>query len=539
MGCASIPPAPVLQPRPVQDTYFGTTVTDRFRFMENVKSDPQVQAWFQGQAQHARAVLDSIPGRKPLLDRLVQLSNAATTRITDVSAVPGEIFYEQRKSGENQFKLYARAGWKAPERLLFDPDTQKGKDSQPVAINYYSPSPDGRYLAIGVSPGGSENAVIRVIEVATGRDTGLTISGGRFGGIAWRDDETGFFYNQLKQRPAGAAATLLYQDSQVRYHHLGADPANDPVVFGTAAPGGVPVTSEQMPFLATDYGSPNIYAMLQDGVRPEVSLYVTTLAALDAGKPAWRKLFTFEDGVEDFAVHGDDLYLLTHQDAPRFKLLYTHVSAPDLARARVVIPPGQAVLKATFAARDALYIERLDGGIDRLQRLAYSPGATPREIDLPLQGTIGDMVVNARLGGVALHLTSWTDAGGYYALDPDTGKITDTLLQPHGPFDQPGNLVAEEVRVPASDGVLIPLSIVYQKGLKLDGSNPCWLEAYGAYGMADEPGFGPALLAWYERGGIYVVAHVRGGGAFGEEWHLAGQKKTKPNTWNDLIACAQ
>jgi prolyl oligopeptidase len=538
-GCASVPDAPFAQPRPVTDTYFGTTVTDPYRYFENVKEDPQVQAWFKGQAEHARAVLDSIPGRQALLDQLLELSNAVTARVTDVSAVPGRVFYEQRKSGENQFKLYARDGWNAPERLLFDPDVLQGKDGPPAAINYFSPSPNGRYVVVGVSPGGSEDATIRVIDGGTGADTGLAIVRGRYGGIAWRDDESGFYYNQLKERPADAPPTLLYQDSQVRFHHLGDDPAQDPVVFGTAVPGGVPITPEQTPYVATDYGSPYAYAIVQDGVRNEVALYVESLKALDAGKAAWQKVFDFDDLITDFTVHGADLYVLTHKDAPRFKLLHTKVRAPDLARAEVLIPPGAAVLKTSYAARDALYVERLDGGINRLQRIAYTPGARPQEIELPLQGTIGDVVVNSRLDGVQMYLTSWTNAGGYYSFDPATGKIADTMLQPHGPYDQPTDLVAEEVRVPSHDGVMVPLSIVYKKGLKLDGSNPCWLEAYGAYGMVDDAGFGPAMLAWYERGGIYALAHVRGGGAFGEEWHLAGQKLTKPNTWKDLMAAGE
>ena len=138
-----------------------------------------------------------------------------------------------------------------------------------------------------------------------------------------------------------------------------------------------------------------------------------------------------------------------------------------------------------------------------------------------------------------MHLASWTDVGGYYAYDPATNQTTDTHLQPRGPYDQPGDLVAEEVRVRAPDGVMVPLSIIHKKGMVLDGTNPCWLEAYGSYGIVDTPYFSPIFLPWYEHGGIYAVAHVRGGGAFGEEWHLAGQKLNKPNTWRDLIACAQ
>jgi prolyl oligopeptidase len=161
------------------------------------------------------------------------------------------------------------------------------------------------------------------------------------------------------------------------------------------------------------------------------------------------------------------------------------------------------------------------------------------EIDLPVKGSIDDVVVDPRFNGVKFLLGSWTDTGGYYVFDPITGQTTDTHLQPRGPDDQPADLVSEEVKVPSHDGVLVPMSIIHKKGIKLDGTNPCWLTAYGSYGVVDTPVFSPVYLAWYERGGIFAEAHVRGGGAYGEEWHKAGQKLTKPNTWKDLIACGQ
>jgi prolyl oligopeptidase len=538
-GCESIPPAPVAAPKPVVDTYYGQSVTDPFRYFENVKSDPDVLAWFKGQAAHTRAVLDSIPGRQGLYDEMLKYSNAAPNRVTDVSEVPGRIFYEERKSGENQFKLYTRAGWDGEEKLLLDPDLLKGTDGQPVAINFYAPSPLGKYVAVGVSHGGSENASIRVIDVESGKDLGLTIKEARFGFVGWRDDETGFYYNQLKLRPGTPDPTLLYQDSQIRYHQLGADLANDPFVFGTAAPGSPTIAPEKIPQLGLEYGDPNVYGVVVDGVEPEIAVYVTTYAALDAGQPNWRKLIDFSDGVTSFVPHGDDLYVITQQNAPRFKVLHTKISAPDFAHADVVVPPGEAVVESLAEAQDGIYITLLDGGINRLQRVAYTPGAKPEEVELPLKGSILEMATDKRLDGAALRLTAWTDVGGYYYFNPATHQTTDTHLQPKGPYDQPAGLVSEEVRVRAPDGVMIPMSIIHLKDVKLDGSNPCWVEAYGSYGIVDDVYFSPIYLPWYEHGGVYAVAHVRGGGAFGEEWHLAGQKLNKPNTWRDLIACSQ
>ncbi len=538
-GCTSVPAQQKAKPQPVQDTYFGTTVTDPYRYFESIKTNPEVQAWFKAQATHTRAVLDSIPGRQKIYQELVKYSNSAPARVTDVVAVPGRIFYEERKSGENQFKLYTRAGWEGPEQLLLDPDTLKGADGAPVAINFYAPSPNGKYLAVGVSHGGSENATIRVLETATGKDQGLAIERARFGFVAWHDDENGFYYNQLKERPANADATLLYQDSQIRLHILGTDAAKDPFVFGTAASHGAAIAPEKIPMLALQYGDPRVYGLVVDGVAREIAVYASTLAALDAGQPEWKKVFDTSADVIDFATQGDELYVLTHKDAPRFKLLRTKLSAPNLEQAEAVIPAGEPVLESLAHAQDGIYVTLLDGGIERIQKIAFTPEAKPQEVDLPLKGSVGDLTSNTRLPGVAMRLTSWTDVGGYYAYTPSTGQTVDTHLQPRGPYDQPGDLVAEEVRVKSHDGVMVPLTVIHKKDMPFNSANPCWLDAYGAYGMVDNPYFSPAYLPWYEHGGVYAMAHVRGGGAYGEEWHVAGQKLTKPNTWKDLIACAQ
>jgi len=514
---------PLAKAKPALDNYYGTTVNDPFRYFENIKTDTEVQAWFKAQAEHTRAVLDSIPGRQGLFEEMQKLSNGAPARVTDVSEVPGRIFYEARKAGENQFKLYTRAGWAAEEKLLLDPDTLKGADGAPTAINFYAPSPNGRYVAVGVSRGGSENAVIRVLEVATGRDLGFVIDEARFGYVGWNDDENSFYYNQLKKRPANADPTLLYVDSQIRFHQLGTDVAQDPVVFGSEAPGAPKIAPEKIPFLDLEFGDPNVYGIVADGVEQEIIVYATSHASLDAGKPEWRKLFDLTDEVTGFVVHGDDLFLLTHKDAPRFKILHTKASAPDLAHAEVVIAPGEPVVQGLAAAHDGLYVTLLDGGIELLQSVAYTAGARPHEIDLPLKGSLGDMTINTRLDGAKMHLTSWIDVGGYYAYDPATGQTTDTHLQPRGPYDQPGDLVAEEVRVRSHDGVMVPMSVIHKKNITLDGSNPCLLEAYGSYGIVDDPYYSPIYQPWFEHGGVYAVAHVRGGGAFGEEWHVAGQ----------------
>ena len=238
------------------------------------------------------------------------------------------------------------------------------------------------------------------------------------------------------------------------------------------------------------------------------------------------------------AVRGDDLYLLTYKGAPRYKIMRIDARQPNLAAAQTVVPSSEAVITDMAEAKDALYVQLMDGGIGRMLRISNGPDANPERIALPFDGRIFTSA-DPRLPGVLLDAVSWTRAFKVYAYDPKSAVVSDTGIQPAGPFDDPTNLESEEVKVPSHDGVLVPLSIVHKKGLKLDETNPTLVEGYGGYGSSIKPYFAPMELAWYDLGGVNATCHVRGGGEYGEDWHLAGKGATKPNTWLDFIACAQ
>jgi prolyl oligopeptidase len=261
--------------------------------------------------------------------------------------------------------------------------------------------------------------------------------------------------------------------------------------------------------------------------------------AVGKSNSEWRKVADLSDQVADIAINGDDLYLLTFKNAPRYKIVRTNAPEPDLPSAETIVPAGEAVVKAMVAAQDALYVQLLDGGISRLLRVPYGGKAEVERVVLPFEGSILQIAADPRVPGTLLTMTSWTKAPRIYAYDAQTKQVTDTRLQPPGPYDDSANLEAVEVKIPSHDGVLVPLSIVHARGLKLDGSHPTHLTGYGAYGYSQNPTFSPFLLALYERGGVYATCHVRGGGEYGEEWHLAGKGPTKPNTWRDFIACAE
>ncbi len=533
------PTAPV---RIVVDDYYGNKIEDPYRYMEDLQNS-EVQAWFKAQNDYTRSVLGHISGRDALLKRIKELDESAAERVSDIRRLPGEqYFYQKRLASEDMSKLYTRTGLSGQQRLLVDPVKLTASGSPSHVINYYNPSLDGSYVAYGESPGGSEDAVIHIVDVRTGHESGETIDRGWWGWPLWLPDNRSFFHNRLQKMLPGMPATERELKSKVYLHVVGTDPEKDPPVFGYDVSPNVKIVPTDLPIVFFSPASPTYaFGIVNHGVRPEITAYVAPIPSPITAPFRWRKLFDVEDGVVNLEAHGDDVFLITHKDALRYKVVRMSISKPDLAHAVVVVPETEAVVRNIVTAADASYVQTLDGGLGKVQRIPFSgPNkGVAQQIALPLQGQVWFDASDPRVDGVLLGMTTWTKASSDYAYDPRTNRVSETTLVPHGPFDSPQDIVSEEVKVPSYDGTLIPLSIVHRRDMKLDGSNPTLLEGYGAYGITLDPWFDPTYLAWIERGGIMAVAHVRGGGEYGEGWHLAGKLLTKHNTWRDFIASAQ
>ena len=536
-GWATPPGPPAAPVEVVTNTYFGTAIADPYRYLENL-SDPKVMAWLKAQNDYTHSVLDRIPGREALLARIQELDNAVNARVDDVRRQPdGRYFYLKRLPRDNTFKLYVREGLTGRETLLCDPEKFARAAGKPFAINYYEPSWDGNHVACGLSAGGSEDAAIHMLETATGKEVDKPIDRAQYGGVSWRPDGKSFFYNRLQKMEPGMPETERYQKSRVYLHVIGADADQEPPVFGCDVSSRVTMDPADDPFINTVPGSPYVLGSIEHGTRQELTVYVAPLTAVGKPNTPWKKVCDVGDDVTDFAVKGKEIFLLTHQVASRFKIIATTLARPDLASARTVVPAGDAVITGLAVAKDALYVQLRDGGIGRLLRVSASGKAGL--VKLPFDGSVSLTAMDSRLPGAWLDMGTWTKAGQIYEYDPRTEKITNTGLQPLGKFDAPDDLESVEVKARSDDGAMIPLSIIYKRGIKLDGSNPALLWGYGAYGISEDPVYGPVLLAWYEKGGVFAVAHIRGGGEYGEDWYKGGYKQTKPNTWKDFIACAK
>lgn len=530
---ASGPPAAPKQE--VADTYFGTVIPDPYRWMERpVPQNPEFRRWLEGQNAYTRGVLDRIPGRAELAARIQQLNDAGVA--AGALAVEGNRwFYLKIQPGVDNPKLYVREGSTGAERLLVDPNALDAPGGSHFSIDYLIPSPGGRLLAYGLSLGGSERTVLHLLDVASGRVLPDSITRAQFPAVSWTDDGRSFFYNRLSEAGDSNPAER-YRYSRAYRHVVGTPAERDAEWLGAGTAPSVPVGPDDFPVIISTPGSAHLIAIVGHGVRNEATLYTARKSAGGGPGTPWRLAADTGDAVTSFALAGEELYLLTHKDAPRFKVVRTRAGAPDIRTAAVIVPASRAVIQAIGAAKDALYVQEMEGGLGRVTRVPY--GGRPARLKLPFDGAADQMVTDPTRAGTVFRLQSWTHSPLWYGYDPRTGTVRDTRLVPPYPVDFSGaESVETEARAP--DGTMVPLSIVYPRGLRRDGSHPALLEGYGAYGISFPPFFRPSLLAWLERGGVYAVAHVRGGGEFGEEWHLAGKLGTKANTWRDFIASAE
>ena len=530
----SLPAAPPV--RDVTDTYFGVAVPDPYRYMEDMKN-AEVAAWMKAQADYARAYFKRIPGRDELYKEIERRGDAVASRVFDVRLVGDKVYYQKRLANENIPKLYVRDGFAGAERLLVDPELVKNDDGTHSSIDYYAPSPDNRYVATGISPAGSEASVLRIIDVATGKPLADTIDRAQYAAPSWLPDGR-LMYARLQKLAPNAPVTDKYQHQRVYVHTIGEDPDRDLLLFGTGASPLVEVDPAELVQAVALPGSRYVVGLVINGVQRELRIHIAPIASIDGAKTPWTTVTTRDDDVNDWALVGDDLYLMSHKGAPRFKVLRTSAAKPDLKSAAVVLPAGTAVVTGIASSSDAVYVRKMNAGMSELWRL---PRATlkPERIALPYLGDIETMSTDPRRRDIAFDLGGWTRSGGVYRYDPASAKVVDTKLQPQGPYDAPANLESRMVQCKAADGTQVPMSLVYRKGVKLDGSNPTILYGYGAYGISMTPFYRPTWLPWFDRGGVFAVAHVRGGGEWGEDWYKGGYKATKPNTWRDAIACAE
>ncbi len=514
------------------DTYFGKTYHDPYRWLENLK-DQEVEAWFKAQGELTDGLLARIPGRDALAREWVALDQLKPAAYSSISYEHGRVFYKKTLGGENVGKLYFRDGWDGPEKLLFDPATFKPGVTS--TLQTIVPSFDGKHVALGISQGGAEISEIRVIDVARA-DLLPDAIDWSYGPMGWTLDSSGFFYDSGK---AGDPQSVEFHlNRKTRLHRLGNAPGADADFFSNESNPELGLSPEESPNAFIDESYPYYIVGDVGTAQSEMRMYYAPISELKSKKIKWNVLCQSSDNlVRGFTFHGQFVYAITHTGAPKYKVVRTDAKHPDWEHAETVVAEGPDSIQSLTKCRHYLLIVYSNGVVGRLVKYDQATGKSS-EIKLPRSGTINVSCPDWQSDRCLVDITSWTSPMTTYDFDAQKDVFARSIFNTEAAYPGFENLVSEEVEVPGHDGIMVPLSIIYQKGIVLDGSNCCILTGYGAYGYSLRPRFS-ILNSVATRGVVLAVAHPRGGSEKGEAWYRGGFKTTKPNTWKDFISCAE
>jgi prolyl oligopeptidase len=522
------PPATPRQP--VTDVYHGVPVQDDYRWLEAGESQP-VRAWTAAQNAHTRNVLERLPDRAAVAARVAAVLTAPQTLHRGLRVAGGRWFalIEQPPKQQAFVVVMAPGGDPTTHRTLVDPNTLDS--SGKTTIDWYEPSPDGKRLAVSLSRAGSESGDAMVVDVATGAisDRIPRVNGGTAGGdLAWTPDGAGFYYTRYPAPGERLDADLgFYQ--QLYFHRLGSDAASDRYVLGKDFPRIAEIRVD------VDARTGRVLASVQNGDGGEFSHH------LRSPDGRWRKLTDFGDGIVQVAFGpDDDLFAISRRQSPRGALVRVDARALDFAKAAVVHAPERDTLVSSFwdernllFGADRWYAIFQLGGPSAVRAFDYSGKPAPFKAPLDI-ASVGALMRDAD-GAVILRAESFLHPRAWYRYDEATGKVNATALADSAAIDmRPYSVVRELAR--SKDGTEVPLNILLPPGARLDGKSPCVVTGYGGYGVSVEPRFSTSAGLWLERGVIYVVANLRGGGEFGQAWHQAGNLTRKQNVFDDFAA---
>ncbi len=536
---------PATDARPVTDTVHGVELTDPYRWLEGDNANPdqmgkiddEVIAWTDDQNAYTRGVLDNLPGRRALESRLRELMEVGSVSAPKMAGT--RYFFSKREGAQAQSVIYVKDGADSEPRVLIDPNALD--ETGLTTVSWYTPNHDGSLLAFGMYEAGDENSTLYVLDVGTGEWHAEEIPG-KVNLAGWAPDSKSFFYQRLEDLDNAYSSAL-------KYHRLGTHHRQDPTLFRQQAPEffyeGSGYSDEKIESLKTTWGPGGV---VSDDGRWLAVVYWTGTGSMDvwfADLDAWfrtgeLKLNTASLGrsgtVSGGFFNGDTLITSTTMGSPNGRVVAIDMFNPGFEHWVDVIPEDETlVIEDISIARGIIAVEYMDKAATRisLHRLDGSPLG---DLPLPGIGTAGLATSDDRTEAY-LTFTSYNMPRSIYKVDLATGDRS-LWERPDVPVN-PDVIIVKQVSYPSKDGTLISMFIVHHKDVQLDGDNPTILYGYGGFNISLTPYFSSTMYPWFERGGVYAVANIRGGGEYGEEWHRAGMLEHKQNVFDDFIAAAE
>lgn len=518
---AERPKYPETKAQPVTDELHGTKLIDPYRWLEDDKST-DVAAWVEQQNAFTRTFLDGVSGRDKLRARLEKLIRVPSTGV--LVAYDKRYFYTHRDPQQNHAVLFVRDGGPdAAAKKVLDPNTFSADGT--VALDWYFPSPDGALIAYGKSEGGSENSTLYVLDVKTGKQLSEAIPGTKFCSLAWQPDGSGFYYTRYPQ-PGDVAKGDENYYNHLYYHKLGAAWKSDRKIWGEGEPkekrAGVNLSADHKHLFSS---------ITLDWAKND--LFVRPIADTD-GK--FLPVVVGKDALSSGDYLGDRLLVLTNYKAPRYRVLEADLKKGDIDTWKELIPQGKGVIQAMDIIGGRIVLTILEDVCSKVL-ICDAQGKSVGEIALPVLGAVSGVNGNHGDDELFFAFESFAFPPTTYRYNLKSGKLTQ--LERLAIDINPDAYVIGQVRYKSKDGTMVPMFVVYKKGTKLDGNNPCVLWGYGGFNISMTPRFRASLFPWLDAGGVYAVANIRGGGEFGAEWHHAGRLEKKQNCFDDFIYAAK
>ena len=519
--------APDTPKKPVATEYNGLTVEDPYQWLEN-DDDSQVKAWSSVQNQRTRKYLDSLPDRAAIEKQLSDWYAKTSPSYFSLVSRPGILFAMKFQPPKQQPMLVtlASADDLKSEKIVLDPNVLDTKGA--TTIDWFVPSLDAKCVAVSLSTGGSEDGTLHFYETATGKALPDAIAHVQYptagGSAAWNADGTGVYYTRFPRKGERPDADLNFYQ-QIYFHKLGTPDTDDTYSIGKDFPRIAEITLQSSRdgkyFLATvangDGGDFEHFLLGSEGI--------------------WKQITQFSDQIKLARLGRDDaIYLLSRAEAPRGKILRLPLEVPELRNAAEIVSAGEAVIEQTVPSNDALYTGDLLGGPSQIRRFDLN-GKNATVIPIPQISSVQEMLALEN-GSLLFRDVSYTAPAAWFQCSAGKTDPAKTALRSTSPVSLADIEVRRELAT-SKDGTKIPLNILFRKGTKRDGQNPTLLYGYGGYGISMSPNFDFTRRLWFNLGGVYVVANIRGGGEFGEEWHKAGNLTKKQNVFDDFAAAAE
>ncbi len=534
-----LPPTPK---HPITNTYWGTEVVDDYQWLENF-DDPKVKAWNAAENNLTRAYLDKLSTRPRIADRLKQLYAATSASYYGLDYRRG-VFFAMK------FKPPAQQPWiitlkslddTNSEHVVLDPNKLNPKGT--TAIDFAAASHDGKKVAVSLSENGSEDGTLFIYDVATGKPLPDKIprvqypTGG--GSVAWNSDDTGVYYTRYPHSGERSADDLNFYQ-QIYFHQLGTSVETDTYSLGKTFPRIAEVD------LTAQREGHYLLATVANGDGGDYAHYLLPMTGTHR---QWIQLTKFTDRIRTVEFGRDEaLYLLSREDAPRGKILRVPLdrlisNAMDgqsfvttVATTKVIVPESDAVIQGYAPSVNGVYVQDLVGGPSQVR---FFDLKTKSHKIIPIKPVSAVQQILSPEGDELFFVnTTFVEPFVWMRYDPKSGQSKPTALAGTSPANFSDMEVVREFAT-SKDGTKIPMNIIRRKGTKLDHNNPTLLYGYGGYGVSLSPSFKVDRRIWFDHGGIYVVANLRGGGEFGEQWHKAGNLTKKQNVFDDFAACAE